>query len=84
MFIDIMRSDITLANAGSEQHRRALLADAEQHRLAAVARAGQRAARRATDLALQRLVAQRTAGGAAAERTTGAPPGADRPTRSRR
>jgi len=84
MFIDIAQSDITIAAARSEQHRNALLADAEQHRLAAVARAGQRAARRATDLALQRLVTQRAAGGAAEHATTTAPPGADRPTRARR
>jgi hypothetical protein len=71
MFIDITQSP-----ALAEQHRRELLADAEQHRLASTARAGQRAARRATDLALQRLVAQRGAGHPADQPTSTSPPGA--------
>jgi|1186.fasta_scaffold529392_2 hypothetical protein len=70
MFIDITQSPVR-----AEQHRRELLADAEQHRLASTVRAGRRAARRATDLALQRLVAQRTAGRPADEPSATAPPG---------
>jgi hypothetical protein len=70
MFIDITQSPVR-----AEQHRRELLSDAEQHRLASTARAGRQAARRATDLALQRLVAQRAAGRPADEPATTAPPG---------
>jgi hypothetical protein len=71
MFIDITQSP-----ALAEQHRRELLADAEQHRLARTARAGRRAARRATDDALQRLVAQRGGARSADRPTTTSPPGA--------
>jgi hypothetical protein len=70
MFIDITQSPVR-----AEQHRRELLAEAEQHRLASTVRAGRRAARRATDIALQQLVAQRTAGCPADEPTTSSPPG---------
>jgi hypothetical protein len=70
MFIDVMQSPVR-----AEQHRRELLADAEQHRLASVARSAQRAARRATDLALQRLVEQRSGSRTAGEPAGTSPPG---------
>jgi hypothetical protein len=70
MFIDITQSPVR-----AEQHRRELLAEAEQHRMASAVRASRRAARRATDIALQQLVAQRTGGHPADQPSTTSPPG---------
>jgi hypothetical protein len=75
-----MFTDFAFSTIESDSHRRALLADAEQHRLASVARAGQRAARRATDLALQRLVESRST--TPTQPSATAPPGADCGTRA--
>jgi hypothetical protein len=72
----VMFTDFAFSTTQSDHRRRALLAEAEQHRLGEVARAGQRAARRATDLALLRLVSGRGAERAAGPAST-APLGAD-------
>lgn len=71
-----MFTDFTFSTTESDHRRAALVAEAEQHRLGDVARAGQRAARRATDLALLRLVSGRGADRPAGASST-APLGAD-------
>lgn len=71
-----MFTDFTFSTTESDHHRAALIAEAEQHRLGDVARAGQRAARKATDLALLRLVTGRGPGRTTEPAAT-APHGAD-------